>query len=224
MPCKNGSGIHRLRRIQNDLWCCSQQLVGLLGPIKGITGSVVKIRLYTVVSMSLWKNRMKKIIVGFGCLALVFAFLPSSEAQELSWSTVFSIIESRFPETPTIEIDEAIEWQQNGNLIFVDVRSDEEFLVSHLMGAKNWTKSADFQNVEKSTRMVLYCSVGYRSAKLVQELQTLGYTEVYNLKGSIFAWANSGKPLFLFEKKQTIVHPYDRVWGRLLEKKYHPKN
>jgi 3-mercaptopyruvate sulfurtransferase SseA len=60
---------------------------------------------------------------------------------------------------------------------------------------------------------VLYCSVGYRSSMAAEQLAKLGYTDVQNLEGSLFAWANAGHPLEGGDR----VHPYDAKWGELLD-------
>jgi len=63
--------------------------------------------------------------------------------------------------------------------------------------------------------------VGYRSSILARKLQTLGFKEVHNLEGSIFKWANEGRPLVQGQTTVHKVHPYNAHWGRLLERKYH---
>ena len=161
-------------------------------------------------------------LTGIGLVLVFLFFLPISTAQEYSWSAVYALIESRFPKTPTVNIDVLEEWKKSGDILLVDTREEEEYLLSHLRGAKNWNSIEHFQHIPKDRRIVLYCSVGYRSAKLVQALQRVGYTQVYNLKGSIFAWANAGKSVFQADKQATVVHPYNELWGNLLEKKYHP--
>jgi hypothetical protein len=45
---------------------------------------------------------------------------------------------------------------------------------------------------------------------------------VFNLKGSIFEWANRGNPVVNQHGVTPYVHPYNRRWGQLLNKKYHP--
>ena len=76
-------------------------------------------------------------------------------------------------------------------------------------------------------KVVCYCSVGYRSSALAQELifelKKPAYQEmrskirIYNLEGSIFKWANEGKDLKdNRETKTVVVHPYNFVWGKLL--------
>ena len=161
-------------------------------------------------------------LLGVAIGALLYIFQSSTQAQEYSWSAVYSLIENRFPQVPAVDISTLETWLQSTDVLIIDVRTREEYLVSHLIGAKNRVTVEGFQHIPKDRRMVLYCSVGYRSAKLVQLLQKEGYTQVYNMKGSIFAWANAGKPVYRRGEKTTFVHPYNDVWGQLLYKKYHP--
>lgn len=104
--------------------------------------------------------------------------------------------------------------------ILLDVRSQEEFGVSHLAGARRAeTLDAALEvlaGVPKDAAVVAYCAVGYRSSKLAAALATEGFTNVRNLEGSIFAWANSGRSVFRGRERATQVHPYDEEWGRFL--------
>jgi hypothetical protein len=47
-----------------------------------------------------------------------------------------------------------------------------------------------------------------------------GYTNVTNLEGSIFAWANQSRPLVQEGKPTDKVHPYNAFWGALLDKSH----
>ena len=62
-----------------------------------------------------------------------------------------------------------------------------------------------------------YCSVGYRSGEMAVRLRAAGYIHVQNLDGSIFQWANEHRPLVHDGERVTRVHPYNSVWGRLLQ-------
>jgi 3-mercaptopyruvate sulfurtransferase SseA len=62
--------------------------------------------------------------------------------------------------------------------------------------------------------------VGYRSARVAHWLAGQGYTNVRNLSGSIFQWANEGRPVFRDGRPTTQVHPYDQRWGLLLKSDY----
>ena len=65
--------------------------------------------------------------------------------------------------------------------------------------------------------IVVYCSIGYRSARLARELEQQGVEGVLNLEGSIFEWANSGHGVEREGEAVSEVHPYDEDWGRLLD-------
>ena len=42
---------------------------------------------------------------------------------------------------------------------------------------------------------------------------------VYNLEGSLFKWANEGRPLVDFRGEKTILcHPYNAVFGKMLNR------
>lgn len=107
--------------------------------------------------------------------------------------------------------------------LMLDARESAEFEVSHLPGAR-WVGYKDFSlrrlaGIDKHQAIVVYCSVGYRSEKIAEQLQAAGYTKVYNLVGGIFEWANYGKPLVDKNNRPTReVHPYDKTWGRWLKK------
>jgi hypothetical protein len=69
--------------------------------------------------------------------------------------------------------------------------------------------------------IVVYCSVGYRSARIAERLREQGFTNASNLEGSIFRWANEGRPVYRDSTEVDAVHPYDRTWGTLLDDRYH---
>ena len=91
------------------------------------------------------------------------------------------------------------EVQNLDNPIFLDAREEEEYAVSHLPGALLLGyDSPDYgvlDAVAKDQPLVVYCTVGYRSNKMVGQLQARGFTQVYNLYGSLYAWSLFGLPL-----------------------------
>ncbi len=106
-------------------------------------------------------------------------------------------------------------------ILVIDTRAKKEYLVSHLPGAV-WAESAPqlraaVRNVPETQLVVLYCSVGVRSSKAAAMLMRDGGHTVANLRGSIFQWANEGRALEVNGKPTTHVHPYNRLWGQLLD-------
>ncbi|MBD2113704.1 rhodanese-like domain-containing protein [Nodosilinea sp. FACHB-141] len=143
-------------------------------------------------------------------------------AQALAWWAVGRWVQRAFPGVPTLTTQQLAEWLSQGRApspILLDVRGDDEFAVSHLPEAHRVTSldAALALGLNRDRPIVAYCSVGYRSARLVEQLQGLGYTEVYNLAGSIFKWANEGRSLVSQNQSKPRVHPYNAIWGMLLK-------
>ncbi len=102
--------------------------------------------------------------------------------------------------------------------IFLDARELEEYQVSHLPQA--WHIGYDQPQLEqlagldKESPLVVYCTIGYRSERMAQKLRKLGFKQVYNLYGSIYAWAMAGYPLERAGGESTQkIHTYNKKWG-----------
>jgi rhodanese-related sulfurtransferase len=126
-----------------------------------------------------------------------------------------------FPSVRQISTGELAEWlnQARPDLLLVDVRAPEEFAVSQLKGAINVTTAEGIAAAikeRKPSTVVLYCSVGFRSSRLAKQLGRQGFEPVANLEGSIFQWANEGRPLFQGQTSVQQVHPYGKRWAGLL--------
>lgn len=116
----------------------------------------------------------------------------------------------------------AKEISTGNSLILLDTRPQKEYDVSHLPDAKHFGYAkADYsslENVDKSTPIVTYCSVGKRSEDIGAKLKELGFSDVRNLRGGIFQWANEKRPLVSKDgKSTTAVHPYNLIWGKWLK-------
>ena len=138
-----------------------------------------------------------------------------------TWKDINARLDRQYPTVKDIDIDTLkASLDQKNPLLLIDVRDKEEFAVSHLPGAVNLTETGEV-TVAKDTAIIVYCSVGVRSAAFAKELSELGFTDVRNLRGSIFAWANKGYPLRRGDKPVEVVHPYDKKWGVLLNRELH---
>ncbi len=115
------------------------------------------------------------------------------------------------------------ELKQMPQAVRLDARERNEFDVSHLPNAR-WIGYTDFDlkrvaDLPKTTPIVVYCSVGYRSEKVGEKLKAAGYTNVQNLYGSIFEWVNQGNPVVDSIGNPTQrVHAYSRTWGIWLKR------
>lgn len=161
-------------------------------------------------------------IVRFFVLMLTLS--SAGRAQDLSG--LQSKIAREFPGVAQISrayLEERLDGSLNEpRPVLIDVREVEEFAVSHLSGAFRAGVDVPTQLTERGvtpdTLIVVYCSVGYRSAQLAEQLEFAGYTRVFNLEGSIFAWANEGRPLVNLAGPTTLVHPFNAKWGAYLNK------
>jgi len=84
--------------------------------------------------------------------------------------------------------------------VLVDVREDAEFAAGHAKGAQHLGKGVIERDIEtkvpdKSTKLVLYCGGGFRSALAADNLQKMGYTNVISLDGGWRAIQASGLPV-----------------------------
>ena len=143
-------------------------------------------------------------------------------ARGLDWSTVDAVIAEEFPDVPSLTTADLASSLAAGptGVVLLDARAPEEFAVSHLPGAH--LVGSDAAAAERLAAaapgavLVAYCSVGYRSAALVEELRARGLANAVNLEGSIFRWAGEGRPVYRGAARVEQVHPYDDNWGALL--------
>ena len=158
---------------------------------------------------------------------LAVAFVVIGMASRLRPETLAPIIEVRFPDVEWVDtetLSQSMQAPESAAPLLLDVRSEEEFAVSHLRGAvrvEPGQRSFVSLPIDRGTTVVVYCSVGYRSAAIVEALRASGVSEVRNLTGGIFAWAKEGRPVFKNDQPAVTVHPYDQIWGLLLRDDLH---
>jgi rhodanese-related sulfurtransferase len=84
--------------------------------------------------------------------------------------------------------------------LLVDVREESEYNAGHVKGAVHLGKGVIERDIEqtvpdRNTELVLYCGGGFRSALAADNLQKMGYTNVYSLDGGWRALKESGLEL-----------------------------
>ncbi|HEY2867106.1 MAG TPA: rhodanese-like domain-containing protein [Pyrinomonadaceae bacterium] len=98
-----------------------------------------------------------------------------------------------------VSVDEAIERTEKGAQL-IDVREDREWADGHAAGARHMGRGVIERDIiheipDKSAEMILYCGGGYRSAMAADNLQKMGYTNVFSLAGGWRAWQESEAPI-----------------------------
>lgn len=98
-------------------------------------------------------------------------------------------------------VDDVAAWKDAGEEFhLVDVREDNEWGRGHLPGAQHLGKGIIERDVENaipdhSAKIVLYCGGGYRSALAADNLQKMGYTNVFSMDGGYSGWKEAGHPI-----------------------------
>lgn len=133
-----------------------------------------------------------------------------------------AFISARFPDVRWVEPETLVRWMGGSGaneLVLVDVRSPEEQALSHLRGARRLdagNPNIAALTIPEDAKVVVYCSIGYRSAAIIEDLERAGIQNVYNLEGGLFDWANQGRPIYRGEERVEEVHPFNSPWGLLL--------
>ncbi len=84
--------------------------------------------------------------------------------------------------------------------VLVDTREESEWAAGHVKGAVHMSKGVIERDIEtkvpdRSTKLVLYCGGGFRSALVADNLQKMGYTGAISLDGGWRALKDSGLEL-----------------------------
>lgn len=140
------------------------------------------------------------------------------------------LTDRKFPNGRWVQVAELVRWRADpgrAQPVVLDARTEDEYAVSHLQGAVRIDpykpSLRPLRGFPKDTAIVLYSSVGYRGARVADFLARQGYTQVFNLDGGQFRWANEGLPVFRQDRPTPDVHPYNSAWGLLLESEYRIK-
>ncbi|MEH2042260.1 rhodanese-like domain-containing protein [Nostoc sp.] len=148
--------------------------------------------------------------------------------QSLTFNFIKLLIGFQFPTVEEInckQLAQLLSDSAKPRPLVLDARSQTEYAVSHIETAVRIDPLTDdliaVATVSPDRPIVVYCAVGYRSAKLAKKLDEAGMKCIYNLSGGIFQWANEGRPIFQNGHPTQLVDPYNPIWGKLLKATYH---
>ncbi len=148
--------------------------------------------------------------------------------RSLSFTLLKWLIRWQFPTVPRMTTVQLAQTLEESTPVLLDARGDEEYAVSHLDHAHLIASVPDatvpevLKEMANDTPIVVYCSVGYRSAKVAQWLKDAGFCQVFNLEGGLFEWANEGRPMVRDGQPTSLVHPYNATWGKLVNDQANP--
>lgn len=161
----------------------------------------------------------KPILLFFFSLLIFLSACQSGDDQtEIEHPIYRFVLRSLLDEDHILTVDEV---GKNAKLRLLDTRTEEEYQVSRLPGAQ-WLgfqpiNEELLRQFQTEDTLLVYCSIGYRSEQVADELRAKGFNNVFNLYGGIFEWVNQGKTLENETGEPTRqVHPYNFWWGLFL--------
>lgn len=106
------------------------------------------------------------------------------------------LVEDIKPNIKEISVEETQERLKAGAKL-IDVREDNEWNAEHAKDAEHIGRGVIERDIvwkypDKETELILYCGGGYRSALAADNLQKMGYTNIYSMIGGWTAWKESG--------------------------------
>jgi rhodanese-related sulfurtransferase len=157
--------------------------------------------------------------IGIILIISMFSFLPAdSQVQSSAYNlTLKTLLSHSVPEVTVPQV------RTMNDVLLLDAREWTEYQVSHLKNAMfvgyDQFDMDRLKLVSKNQKIVVYCSVGYRSEKIADKLKQAGYTNVSNLYGGIFEWVNQGNTVVDAHGGVTEnIHAYSKTWGVWLNK------
>lgn len=121
----------------------------------------------------------------------------------------------------TVDILTVEEMLELDSYYLFDIRSKEEFDVSRIKGAQFLDYSSfhidKFPDLPKDSLIILYCTLGYRSERVGEELLELGYSKVFNLYGGIIYWVNRKQPVYVDGVETNHLHGFSKSWSRYID-------
>jgi rhodanese-related sulfurtransferase len=146
----------------------------------------------------------------------VFAILLSCATAPCSADPALArfaaAVESAYPGTPTLDTAAFLARDDRERFVLVDARSPAEIAVSRIPDAIG---PDELPALRAGRPVLVYCTVGMRSAKVTQQLRAAGI-EAWNLTGGILGWAAAGGALVDPRGEPTRkVHTYGARWNHL---------
>lgn len=81
-----------------------------------------------------------------------------------------------------------LEKVENGDCLLLDVRSPDEFVAERIEGARNVPLDAirkDLEGLDRNMPLLIYCKIGKRCIKAVDQLTEMGFHDITVLDGGI---------------------------------------
>ncbi len=138
------------------------------------------------------------------------------EAEMMSMYQEYRV--EAYPEAPEIRVREIDSLRSDTNTVLIDVREKKEYEVSVIPGAITQKEFEKRKDRYRNRRIIVYCTIGYRSGEYTEELVEEGFS-AYNLVGGVLAWAHEGRTFTGLSSSNDTnrVHVYGKKWNLVPE-------
>ena len=138
---------------------------------------------------------------------------PANDAERLQVVYgMYAEYQRKFPTVPEMSVQEAMALLGRDEVVFIDTRRPAEWQVSRLPGAVTPEEFSAAAGRYGDKKLVAYCTIGYRSGQLAEELGRQG-RKVYNLRGGILAWALEGGTVYDDHGPVKRLHVFGKQWN-----------
>ncbi len=101
------------------------------------------------------------------------------------------------------------QYQRTDSALLIDVREPFEFNGKRIRGAVNIPSSGNIERaadtLNKNYTLFLYCTSGFRSARIAKTLYDKGFRKLVSLKGGMIAWRKERMPVIKGNKKRRTI-------------------
>lgn len=151
-------------------------------------------------------------------VSMVSFLNAAAQVQSSAYDRTLKILLSH--SVPEVSVSQVKEMH---NIVLLDAREWNEYRVSHIKNARyvgyDQFEIGKLQTINKEQKIVVYCSVGYRSEKISEKLKHSGFVDVSNLYGGIFEWVNQDNLIVDENEIPTKnIHAYNKTWQIWLSK------
>ena len=97
-----------------------------------------------------------------------------------------------------ITVDQLVEMMKKKDFILINVHVPYEGEISQTDFLIPFNAIEKFENIllnDKDAKIVLYCMSGQMSRIVAEQLTSMGYTQVHNLKDGMRAWKRDGRQI-----------------------------
>jgi rhodanese-related sulfurtransferase len=141
----------------------------------------------------------------------ISAASPNDTKKHQRVAAMYADYRDDFPGIEEIDAEAAIALLSDPDVVFVDVRKPKEQAVSMIPGAITDTQFMDQLDHYRGKRVIVYCTISYRSGRLAAKLKSKSIP-VTNLKEGLLGWVHAGGPLVQDNQPVQTLHVYGRKW------------